>query len=288
MRTSLLRHARKQRAAAMLACDYRTAERLHGAVCALSELEKAASRWTDDVCRADSLRARLAAAEARRKALEERWRAALAALAEQRQQSLASVKQRHEADVREFRARWDEPATLLPFQKPSVALLQVRRMQKAFALANEFADARVMRASGERICKEEVEGATKRAALAMASEYDAIVERHEREMDVWAQYWERKKAELELERDAELEVNANLRKTLGARIAEPAIGKRPHVPVGQGSASAMLTNRTRQMIVDYRVQSEATPLDVRPASVRKVVRLKPKTKRKEKQGKEHK
>jgi hypothetical protein len=116
----------------------------------------------------------------------------------------------------------------------------------------------------------------------MRLEYEAILDRHEKDIDVWKQSWERRRADVELERAAELETNANLRKSLAIRISEPRMKKRSHVPIGGfvRGQSAILTDRTRQMIVDYRNQSDSVRLDVKPSSVRKMVKLDPRTPKK--------
>jgi hypothetical protein len=280
MRPELIRYARKTRAAAMVRMDYKFAEVIHGAIGAFIAADRASLRRDNSAVVTQELKDRLDEAESARKAIEQTWKIKFNDFEDRKQRSLETMKQRHDADIRQFEEKWENPGTLLPFQKPSSVLLQVRKMQKAFALANEFAEARKFRLSGERMIKDESREANKKAALAMQSEYETMIEHHERDLRVWQQSWDSKRQELELTKAAELEINANLRKGIATRIAEPKLVKRSHVmlPITARGPSGMLTNRTRVMVANYRHETDAPKLEVQ-SSVRAFVKVRTKKSR---------
>jgi hypothetical protein len=235
----------------------------------------------DDTFQNCELKRRLSEAESRRKSIEQRWKERFAELEGRARESTETIKQRHNVELREFHDKWDHPETLLPFQKPSVSLLRLRKMQKSFALANDFVGARYFRTSSQRLKTEESREATMRAAGSMRLEYEAMIEKHRKDVEGSKQYWDRKRAELECEKAAELETNGNIIKGLKNKLAEAKIPKRSAVflPITT-EGPQFLSARTRTMIADFRFQSDAVKLDVRNASVKSFARLQARTPRK--------
>jgi hypothetical protein len=217
--------------------------------------------------------------------IEGRWAEAFQAFSERRAQSLETVKQKRDAELREFQEKWERPEALWPYEKASLTLLQLRKRQKSSAISNNFGEARALKSSVERMRNDESAEARKRAAEAMKHEYALLKERQQNELEIWKQNWDRKKAALELEMNAELEANGNLRKQLTTRIAGPKSSKKTQMtlPMAPAGHTELLSFKTRLQIADYRQQPDTVKLTVNASDVRALVRIGTKSPRKSRQ-----
>jgi hypothetical protein len=95
---------------------------------------------------------------------------------------LEDLRAAHCRESEAFEADWSDPDFLLAFRKPSPVLLQLREIERAQGLTKAFADAENTRkrASGQE--REEFARATERANAAMRAQYQAMQERHAREL----------------------------------------------------------------------------------------------------------
>ena len=106
----------------------------------------------------------------------------------------------------------------------------------------------------------------------MRNEYEALMERQEKDVASWEDHWNRKRKTIESERDADLEANTNLRKQLTNRIAAPKMPKRAQVlfPIharGTASQTGFYSARTRSVMADYRGQTEPMRLELKTSDV---------------------
>ena len=195
-------------------------------------------------------------------------------------QSKEILQQRHEAEIRMFNEKWEKPETFIPFSKPSVRLVKLREMQKNQAFTLDFAEAKKIKAQADALQKEEMQMAKKRAATAMGNEYQALMEKHQREFDFWNQNWERKRFQIETEKSTEERANSNLQKQLTLRLNSPKFPKKKAVilpiPTARSVSSSlgMLSVTTRSTRTEYKNRPSTTRFDLRPTEIRSIVKPK--------------
>ena len=186
------------------------------------------------------------------------------------------MEYRHENEIQAFEQKWQQPEAMAPFSKPSAQLLQIRRQQKAYAIARNFKDAKAMKQRADALQREETVLAQKRAAEAMRADLKVMLERHEREIKCGEENWARKIETLEKEKSRAVEAKTNLARQLAAKISSPKMPKRekvmlPVIERGQSKDTTITTYRTRSRFAEYKRSPERNKLDVK-IDTRNIVR----------------
>jgi hypothetical protein len=110
------------------------------------------------------------------------WMNALRDAREKHEGRSAALNAAHKAEIKEFEGQWADPDYLVAFKKPSPKLIVLRTREKALALQKEFEQAKKIRQEADRLEREEVVEAERRAIAAMKIEYSNMEARHEREL----------------------------------------------------------------------------------------------------------
>ena len=283
MREDMVIYTRKLASAAMMNEEYEKAEKYRGALLVFMDATNKNTSKAEAQRQTAELKSKLSVAEHRHKDLEYAWEDRFRNFEEQRKRSKESLVEKHQAELREFSAKWEKPETMIPFQKPSATLLQMRKMQKSYALTHDYSRARQLKGAVHSMMKDEWVGARRRAAESMRMEYEALIERQEKDLATWEDHWKRKKQTMEAEKAAEFEANGNLRKQLTVRIAAPKMPKRAQVlfPIQSktlASTTGLYSARTRTVISDYRGQTEPMRLEIKSSDV--LALMKPQIRRK--------
>jgi hypothetical protein len=219
IRPHLIDYARKTSEAAIVAEDYGTAETMDWVIEALLKACCGDRRTSAENAAVQNLQQRLETAEQAQRELTDYWDGAILQCRERAQRSREGIRERQEAELRAFEARWNRPEATILFAKPSSRLLQLRNMQKAHAMAHQFADAKKLKLQAEQLQIEESLLAQQRAAEAMRLEYHTLLEAQQRELQCDEQNWAMKVATLETEREKAVLANEKLRKQLTAKVA---------------------------------------------------------------------
>ena len=283
MREDMIIYTRKLASAAMMNEEYEKAEKYRGALTVFMEAANKNTNKAEAQRQTAELKSKLSVAEHRQKDLEYMWQDRFRNFEEQRKRSKESLMEKHQAELREFSAKWEKPETMIPFQKPSATLLQMRKMQKSYALTHDYSRARQLKGAVHSMMKDEWVGARRRAAESMRMEYEALIERQEKDLATWEDHWKRKRQTMEAEKAADFEANGNLRKQLTVRIAAPKVPKRAQVlfPIQSktlASTTGLYSARTRTVISDYRGQTEPMRLEIKSSDV--LALMKPQIRRK--------
>jgi hypothetical protein len=218
--------------------------------------------------RAASLQRRLEAASARGLAIAADWDSQISDFRAEANRAISAIGDRHIAEQRALQAEWALPAALLPFSKPSAALLALRRAKRAVAMTRDYHAARALREECERKAREEAAAAGQRAADAMRADVAMLRERQQREIDCFVQHARAHIARLTTQRDVEMRANENLRhklkvrlKTAGPAVVTPKIGW-----------SSRIAPETMRRLNSYRREADNARLEVRVDGIEAVVR----------------
>ena len=264
MRPSVISHAKSQTVHAVIAEDYERAARIEKAIKTMTESLRRDEASLDCNQQTTHLKEQLAAAEEQHKNLKDEFDQRISQLKETENKRLDDLYERQEAERKSFEAEWSRPQTVMSFTKPSSSLLQVRRMQKSFAISHDFEQAKRLKAAGDEMQRRESERATKSAAASMKAAYANLLEKQEREVDCLIANGQRKLATLECERDRKFKANENLRTQLETRIKGP---KQPRKQSGAALSASLDTQqvmafKTRSQFARYKKAPEPTRLTV--------------------------
>ena len=224
-----------------------------------------------------SLKARIEQTNQRGKEIAEKWAGIITSFKETENQKLDDLSKAHESEKMQFQSRWQQPESLVQFTKPSPALLQLKRQQKAFAIARKFDQAKQLKRMAEQMQKAESQRAIKRANAVMEKQYSILVEKQEKEFKCAVDLSQRKLRELEVQRDREMAANDNLKKQLTTRLNEPKMIKKSNVlpsldPVLERN---VYTSNARHKMAIYRKSLDKARLEIKATEIKTIV--KPKT-----------
>lgn len=111
------------------------------------------------------------------------WDAALKLQEEQKAARIKELENRQKQECAEFQNEWSNPEYIIPFQKPSAALIQLKDRQKSFAKAKLFDQAEDARKRAAALEKREVAAGRMKAIAAMKLQFENMQERHDKEME---------------------------------------------------------------------------------------------------------
>ena len=101
---------------------------------------------------------------------------------QQKEQEQQLLKAQNE-EFLDFEAKWNDSSQMYKFNKPSPNLIQMRKIQKNLAILKNFGEAKKIKESADALAEEESEYAQKRAEDAMMCEYNALMEKQNREKE---------------------------------------------------------------------------------------------------------
>jgi hypothetical protein len=225
MLRSVIDHARDRSVSCLLSEAYDEASVLDDAVDAMLSALDCESPECD---RTLPVQLRLDRAIADAAQITDSWASRITAFRADSDLALSAVSQRHSEECEALKAAWARPEALLPFSKPSPALLQLRRRQKSLALARDYGEAKALKQECDRMLQEEAAAAGLRAAEAMRADFAQLCERQRREREGFAEHTRACVVKMEGRRAKELRANENLRRQLQCRIG---IGRKPAIVV---------------------------------------------------------
>ncbi|OHT05985.1 hypothetical protein TRFO_26048 [Tritrichomonas foetus] len=131
-------------------------------------------------------------------------------------------KQRHNLEQKileernEFENNWSNPEYLIQFNKPSPTLLQLRKQQKALAIAKRFADAKQVKQIADKLQQIESDQAQQRAVSCMKLHYNKMIDDQQRTIECFNDHEKRLEQYLVAEREKVLKPYYMLIKQLEA------------------------------------------------------------------------
>lgn len=265
---------------AIIAEDYDYAEQLDKGA---HELRRQ-RQWSSNVMKASetskALDEKLAKARSELKAESDEWDRVLAEFKVVQQQQRNAMLEDHVREQREYEEKWNDPAMLIPFTKPSPQLLQLRKMQKKMALVKRFSEAKEIKRQAEQMQREEAKEAEKKAMATIKAGFDNVIERQRREIQCFDEHerrsityieQERKKATepiekqiraLEQAKQQEVEKQSVItRKTVVRKVED---SRRGVIPVGP-------PNPTSRQFMEYRKNEDPPRLNLNTMNLKRFV-----------------
>lgn len=114
---------------------------------------------------------------------------------------LKEIQDRHQKEIEQFKAIWDQPETFKRFNKASPLLLSLRRSQKVLALSKKFEEADEVKKEADKLQQKELNEARERAQVAYNQNLNALKEQHQKELKCFEEYQWRLDMNLEHEKN---------------------------------------------------------------------------------------
>jgi hypothetical protein len=257
--SSVLSMVGRRRVAAMRASDYDTAEALDS----LALLIFADSRrpTTDGL---SMLVLRYEELQKRYEDCAALWGQRIYQAKKEHAERAAALRAQHEQQVDEFKVRWQTPEYVKQFSHPSVKLLEMRHIEKKFALQRKWAEAKDAKRIADGQQKLE-EAETKRALEGrMRAEFMKLRDRHVSEAQKLDEFYWQVRSELDIRKQKSLEALESAIRRLDSKIMSPRT-KRFHVSKASDQSPSCTTPRTIRSLAEYRNGPPAR-LNIEPMS----------------------
>ena len=114
-----------------------------------------------------------------------------------RDTAIQQAKEQHWDEIRQFRAYWNDPLSLVSFAKPSYQLQQLRVRERKQAMLCDYEGAEETKRIADKLEKEETKLAQERARQSMNIQYEQMLQRQEREIQGIELHYKRKLVTLE-------------------------------------------------------------------------------------------
>jgi hypothetical protein len=173
----------------------------------------------------------------------------------------------HAAAQAEYEERWARETALLPYSKPSPELLQLRKMQKALAIAKRFPEAKAVKEKADGMQAAEARAGEIRAKASIRAGFEALKERQQRAIECFEEHERRSITFVEQERARAIESIVMVIRTLETaceRIAERKESRGEH-PVKVGT----ITPRARTALREFCANDEPERLRLDAQAVRR-------------------
>lgn len=264
MFTQVIDLARKQIITAMLEEDYDRADALQDGISKIQKAQQIRADNNNEQNSSNLLKTRLEAAKESYKEIEAQYDEMIQNQKEDEMKRRSNLQTQQEQEIRLFQEKWERPEAMLPFSKPSIELLQIRKMQKAFALSHNFKEAKKMKVKAEQLQKAESSVAKQKAIAAMNHEYEQLLEKHRKEQEAGEMNWKRKLETLELSKEAALQSSDNVKKQLTNKLASPKMKKKESVAFPfHEKKDPLYSRKMRKQFNDYKKRPEKMRLEVK-------------------------
>ncbi|OHT05308.1 hypothetical protein TRFO_26925 [Tritrichomonas foetus] len=144
---------------------------------------------------------RHAIAKERYETTTKEWNEKIAKYRADQQDRVAELEAEHKKQIEDFERQWADPNNMTEYNKPSAALIRLRTVEENLALQKQFDRAKEVQKQADKLQKEEMVEAQRRAVIDMRHAYEAMDQRQRREMECLLQHTQRNIEFMERERD---------------------------------------------------------------------------------------
>lgn len=223
------------------------------------------------------------------------WDELLRAYKERQSNERGKLLQRHKEEQEKFSEKWTQHSTLIPFNKPSSQLIQLRKMQKNLALTKNFAEAKAIKLRAEELQRQETIEAEKKIKQAIWTSYQTLKEKQKRELDCFDEHTRKNSDFIVLKKQELIEPIQKLIKSLKTGypcfyVTDDNDENRKRVASASPSSAASVsshsktlpkqknpiqaTPRTRQALTDFRREGEPSKLNINSNVIKEYVNAK--------------
>lgn len=219
-----------------------------------------------------NLESRIEMAKEQRQASNQKYQKRISLLKENEQKKLQQLIEIQACERKQFELDCQSPEFLQRFSKPSKKLLQVRKIQKALALAHKFDEAKTIKMEGDVLQRSETLQAKRCAIRYIKSSYQKLLEKQQHQLDCAAENRDRKIRALLGQLERENIANQKLTKQLEQRLKESKSKKASSLPplTSNGVKKAPSKSTLRQL-ADYKSTQRISMLNVKLTNIQKIV-----------------
>jgi hypothetical protein len=227
--------------------EYDEAQQIEGVIRALADAFRRAENEETLVAHVQGLENRLLEAKQMQATCEVTWEQRIGEFKERATHKMELLREKHEAERRNFEGQCQSPEFLQKFTKPSSQLLQLLKVQKNLALQHNFEGAKQVKERAKELQRQETDEAQKRAMRSVQQNYEKLCFRQRREIECAEANDIRKLKQMENEMKREKEAAEKLNKQAELRMKEQRMTlKRPVIPTNSRAASAEMARWTRK------------------------------------------
>lgn len=242
-------------------------------------------QWSRNVIRASetekAIEEKIERAKVELKAENDEWAKVLSEFKMVQGQQRKTMLDDHVREQREYEEKWNDPAMLIPFSKPSPQLLQLRKQQKKMALAKRFSEAKEIKQIADKMQLAEGKEAEKKAMATIKAGFDVIVERQKREIECFDEHERRSLAYIEQERKKATEpIEKQIRALELAKqqesdkhvaTARKSVVRKLEENRGRGVVTVAAPNPVSKQLMDYRRADEPLRLNLNTMNMKRYV-----------------
>jgi hypothetical protein len=180
------------------------------------------------------------------------------------------LKVKHECELAELKEKWENPATLALYSKPSPRLLQLRDIERKKVLLVDYFGAEETKRIADALERDETIQAQQRIAKIQEKQFEQLAKRQKMELDAAGRFTHKQLCHLRLERAAILNpLEKQIKKAeVREKHEDKAIdaktkrGRRDRAPVYEGDDLDLASPRTFRTIYRMRTSTGANLLNV--------------------------
>lgn len=133
--------------------------------------------------------------------LVKEWDERIAQSRQYQQEKITELENEHKNEIEKFEEQWAQPENMLEYNKPSSQLIRLRTTEQNLALQKQFDRAKAVKLQADKLQKEEIDEAKRKAVADMKLAYQVMDQRQKREMECLLQRTQANIEYLEKERN---------------------------------------------------------------------------------------
>ncbi|OHT12986.1 hypothetical protein TRFO_16937 [Tritrichomonas foetus] len=200
------------------------------------------------------------------------WDQVLKSFKEEQKKMRKVLLKQHQEEQIKYEEKWAEPNMMIPFNKPSSQLLQLRKQQKSLALTKKFTEAKALKAKADQLQKLEAADAEKRAIAAIRNGYQILLDKQKRELECFDEHERRSYTYINSEKMKLIEPLEKLYRSLNItkedRIDPHTMSKRE---VKKDERLPQATPRSKKTYNEFRTTEDTSKLNLNGVKLRRFV-----------------
>ena len=135
--------------------------------------------------------------------IDEKHNAILRNFLDLEETKLIELKRRQEKELSQFKELWASEDSLIPYDKPSPTLIELRKLQKTLALSKRFTESETIKKEVEALQQKEQKKALLKANESYQQSFNTLKYQHKKELQCFEDHRSRVCSYLNQQRDAE-------------------------------------------------------------------------------------
>lgn len=262
---NLLNYIKKSQIDSIINEDYASCDRLRTAETILVN-NRMTSRFIVDYY--TTIETKLSKAEADLEEIEQCYKERLERFDEEHERMIENIRSTQQEEIDNFESSWGSEKALIPFDKASSGLLDLRFKQKKLALIREFASANQVKKTADELQEIEEGDAFNNAENSMKIAYNQLIEKHNNQFNCFEEKWKMHRFFIESTRDDEIKRQKLLIQQLSSKRDDKYEARaRNHALSEKDLMSTPVTPRTFESLAKYRKDTMSSKLRLNSSSI---------------------